>query len=283
MTLKERCAKSTETERIRAMDRARSASIDDTMRASFQRVKQAERYRQWILDQSRAHLGRRVLEVGAGIGNITEALISDRERVVALDPSLDYLAELERRLGGETERLRTMAAPLEDPSLSAELESEHLDSALLLNVLEHIDDDVAALSNLTSALEPGSAVVIQVPAHTWLYGTADRALGHCRRYGPSELRRVIDRSGLRLERMWQFNTLGVVGWFVSGRLRRKPMFSRFQLAVYEALVPLQRLLEPERGVPLGLSLMAWARTAHHSGRSLRREEKKTKPARDAIA
>jgi SAM-dependent methyltransferase len=179
--------------------------------------------------------------------------------VVAADVEPAYLAELARRLGPRP-NLRLLRLALEDERLAAELVGEALDSALLLNVLEHVRDDVGALRNLAAALRPGSRVVIQVPAHGWLYGEADRALGHVRRYGEAGLRRTMAAAGLAVERAWQFNALGVLGWFVSGRLRREPMFSSFQLAVYEALVPAQRRLEPGRGVPLGLALMAVGRT-----------------------
>jgi SAM-dependent methyltransferase len=237
--------------------------IDRTMRASFDRIERAQRYREWILDQIRPILGRRVLEVGAGIGNITVELLRDRERVVALDPQQPYLDMIERRLGDSAilkERLTTIALGLEDPALASRVHEERLDSALLLNVLEHIDDDVAALENLSRALGGGASVVIQVPAHSWLYGEADRALGHVRRYSAAQLRETLSRAGLRLRRIWQFNALGVLGWLVSGRLQGQSMFSRRQLEVYELLVPLLRRLEPERGVPVGLSLMAHATT-----------------------
>lgn len=241
------------------MASSRAINIDQTLRASFERVEQAVRYRRWVLDQARPVLGQRVLEVGCGVGNFTADLL-DRERVVALEPVDGYLRELHRRLG-EPSSLRTVLGGLEDRELLLGLTEERLDSALLLNVLEHVTDDVGGLRNLAEMLEPGARIVIQVPAHEWLYGSADRALGHHRRYQPAHLRQVIDRAGLELQQLWQFNALGVLGWFVSGRLRREPMFSARQLNIYEAVVPLLRLLEPADGVPVGLSVMAVARVA----------------------
>lgn len=237
--------------------------IDRTLRASFDRMEAASRYRAWVLSLAEPALGQRVLEVGAGVGHYTADLL-DRERVVALDVDEAYLEALEARLGRRP-NLRTMAVAVETERLAPALVGEALDSALALNVLEHLDDDAAALRNLARALRPGSAIVVQVPAHRWLFGEADRALGHRRRYDATSLRRALVRSGLIIERLWQFNALGVPGWLVSGRLRRRTMFSAGQLRVYEALVPLLRRLEPASGVPLGLSLMAWARTPASSG------------------
>lgn len=236
--------------------------VDRVMRASFRRVEAAVRYRRWILDQARPYLGQRVLEIGCGVGNITADLL-DRERVVAVDIESEYLNELERRLGPRP-NLRTLDVDLEDPLLVERVKAEALDCALLLNVLEHIENDKAALSNLARALAPRATVVLQVPAHHWLYGESDRCLGHKRRYSVSHLGRVMRSAGLTVERIWQFNALGVLGWFVSGRLRKEPMFSERQLLVYENLVPLLRLIEPARGVRLGLSIMAVGRTSERS-------------------
>jgi SAM-dependent methyltransferase len=239
--------------------RAEADEIDRTMRASFRRVEQAARYRSWVLDHVRPWLGQRVLEVGCGVGHITASLL-DLDRVVAVDVEPAYLRELEARLGPHS-NLRTLRAGAEEERLVEEVAGEALDSALVLNVLEHVDDDVAALSNLSRALEPGARIVLQVPAHEWLFGEADRALGHRRRYDAGRLRRVMLEAALDIERIWQFNALGVVGWLVSGKIRREPMFSERTLAVYEALIPVLRRLEPARGVPLGLSFMAVGRTS----------------------
>lgn len=216
------------------------------------------RYRRWVLDEVRPWLGPRLLEVGCGIGLLTEHLL-DRDRVVAIDVEAAYLRDLEARLGPHP-NLRTLRCPLEHHGLADGLSDESLDSALLLNVLEHIRDDARALRNLVKVLNPGATVVVQVPAHRFLYGETDRALGHVRRYDATELARTFEAAGLHLDRLWQRNLLGVAGWFVSSRLRREPMFSARALSVYETLLPLQRLLEPTGGVRLGLSIMAVART-----------------------
>lgn len=238
---------------------SRAAPSGEALRESFGRVEAAPRYRRWILDQVRPHLGRRLLEVGCGVGNFTAELL-DLDRVVALDLEAAYVAELERRLGPHP-ALRTVVSSATRPELPARLAGEQLDCALALNVLEHVEDDVGALRTVARCLRPGSAVVVQVPAHPWLSGTMDRALGHLRRYGPGRLGRTLLAAGLSPERVWQWNLCGVPGWLLNGRLLGVPMFSAAQLRLYEAAVPLLRRLEPAGGTPLGLSLMAVARTA----------------------
>jgi SAM-dependent methyltransferase len=227
------------------------------MRESFQRVEAATRYRAWLLDLVRPWLGRRVLEVGCGVGNITAHLL-DLERVVAIDIERPFVDELHRRIG-HPPRLRVEVMDACDEALLA-LRDEDLDCAVLLNVLEHIDDDIRALENVGNVLRPGSTVVVQVPAHEVLYGASDRALGHRRRYGVAELGATLLAAGLDLEHLVELNALGVPGWFVSGRILRRTMFSERHLAVFEALVPVLRAIEPTTGVPFGLSALAVGRT-----------------------
>jgi SAM-dependent methyltransferase len=74
------------------------------------------------------------------------------------------------------------------------------DVILLLDVLEHIEDDAAVLTTLVEQnLEPGGRVLVSVPAHPWLYSQHDRNLGHYRRYSSRALRGLLQRCGLAIQ------------------------------------------------------------------------------------
>ena len=81
------------------------------------------------------------------------------------------------------------------------------DVVLLLDTLEHVPDDVRALGELGALLKPDGRLVITVPAHPWLFGVHDRALGHVRRYDEARLRRVVRRAGLRICHLTGYNTV----------------------------------------------------------------------------
>ena len=100
---------------------------------------------------------------------------------------------------------------------------EQFDVVVLLDTLEHVPDDVLALRRLAEVLKPDGRLVVTVPAHPWLFGSHDRALGHVRRYTRGRLRRVAGRAGLRVCHLTGYNTLllpVVVAWRVLGRLVR---------------------------------------------------------------
>jgi glycosyltransferase involved in cell wall biosynthesis len=219
------------------------------------RLGRAERYNRWVLEQLRPWLGQRVLEVGAGIGNLTRHLIG-RELVVATDLNPRYL----RILAGTFERhTRVRIRPLDlgafDP---AALAADRLDTVVCLNVLEHVEDDAAALRRLHDALMPGGRLILLVPAHPALHGAIDRAIHHFRRYGRDEVAAKLRAAGFEVEQLAFFNRLGVVGWYLNSVVLRRTRVPSLQLRVQNWLVP---VLRAERWLPLpfGLSLIAVGR------------------------
>jgi glycosyltransferase involved in cell wall biosynthesis len=240
----------------------RYAFVDDQENAdpgykTLLRLSRAERYNRWMFQQMTPWLGQRVLEVGSGIGSFTRYL-TGRDLVVATDLNPRYL----RILGNTFERhTRVEVMPLDlgdfDP---AELASRNLDTILCLNVLEHIEDDRGALRRLYDSLAPGGRLLLLVPAHQRLYGSIDRAIDHHRRYERTGLVAKLEEAGFLVEHTEFFNRLGVVGWWLNGRVFRRSGVPGLQLHLHNALVPLLRA-EAHVPLPFGLSLVAVARRA----------------------
>src|SRR5918912_2260135 len=141
-------------------------------------LERASNYNRWIGDQARAAVGARVLDAGCGSGNITRQLL-DRERVVAVDVWDEFVEAIQRTFAGAT-NLAVHRFDLSDPAMAETLREYDLDSALCVNVLEHVEDDRAALANIAGALRPGSPLFLLVPAFPLLYGEHDRADHHFR-------------------------------------------------------------------------------------------------------
>jgi len=229
-------------------------SRDLTGAATLERMAAAPRYNRWMFDRLRPWVGRRVLEIGAGIGNMSAFLVDQTrvERVVLTDTEPDYLGRLRERFAG---RSHVSVAELRLPAVSPALAAERLDTVVCLNVLEHIEDDRASLRAMHDLLQPGGRLVLLVPSLRALYGTLDEALGHFRRYVPAELSEKLGAAGFRIRHLEYFNLAGVPGWWVAGRVLRRRLIPTGALRWYEALVPLFRL---ERLLPwrIGQSLIA---------------------------
>src|SRR5262249_14655079 len=140
---------------------------------TLERLESAPRYNAWLGGKLRPHLGHRVLEVGAGIGTITSQIAEGRERVLALEADPFYAQRLANLFRGSS-RVVPIHAAVEDTDWAA-LIAERLDSVLLSNVLEHIEDDAAAVRRFRSVLPESGRLVLLVPALPQLYGSLDEA------------------------------------------------------------------------------------------------------------
>ncbi|HKP18150.1 MAG TPA: class I SAM-dependent methyltransferase [Gaiellaceae bacterium] len=208
-------------------------------------MEQAARYNDWLVERCIPHLGPRVLDFGAGSGTFVRALAAHCEELVAVEPAAEPFAELRRRAEGLPNVRAVQVLPGD----------ERFDAIVCLNVLEHLDDDVATLRDLRGCLTQDGRLLVLVPAHPPLFGPLDRSVGHRRRYTKAALRAVLERADFRVRDLRLVNPLGALGWLVAGRLAGRAAIPGAPLRVYDRVVPLVRRLD-RVDLPVGLS--AWA-------------------------
>lgn len=233
--------------------------IDDTGRLdagelTLRRMQHLSRYTTWLYRQFEPFVGHRVLEVGAGMGTITQQLRHARE-IVATDAQPKYLELLRRKFAADP-RVRVCTFDLEQPP-PANLGSQ-FDTVLCLNVLEHVKNDTQALAGLRSLLAARGTLVLLVPGLQALFGTIDRAIGHYRRYEEAELRDKLREAGFEIEQVRWLNRLGAIGWFVNSRLLRRRAVPGLQARLADWLVP-WLAWENRWNAAWGLSLLVVAR------------------------
>jgi len=204
-----------------------------------------------MFDRLHRWVARRVLEIGSGIGNLS-AFLLDCERLVLTDTREEYLDRLRTRFAKHP---NVSVARLYLPTELGALAGQRFDTIICLNVLEHVDDDMASLRAIRRMLAPGGRLILLVPALPVLYGTIDKALGHHRRYKRAGLASLLEATGFTMAHIEYFNLAGVPGWWFAGRVLRRKMIPAASLKLYDALVPLFRL---ERLIPwrVGQSLIA---------------------------
>jgi SAM-dependent methyltransferase len=217
----------------------------------------AKRLQDWMFSVIGPSAPGPMLEIGAGIGTFSRLLLdAGASRLLLVEPEEACVIELRRDFGADA-RVEIAAELLpESPTLRANPDA--FEYALCQNVLEHIEDDVGALTAVINALAPGGEVAVLVPAHPFLFGRLDESFEHYRRYTRPQVRKLIRDSGAELTSLRSFNMLGVPGWWVAGHTRLLDI-NRASLRAYEMLLPLWRPVEDRLRPPLGLSLVARAR------------------------
>ncbi len=215
----------------------------------------APHFNRWMADTILPYVGQRVLEIGAGMGNLTRQLSRRRSRYIASDINAEHLVRLRTRLRHRP-GLETCICDLANPEHFRPF-ANAMDTVICLNVLEHVEDDLAALRNMHEALAPGGRAIILVPQGPELYGQLDVMLGHFRRYSRQQLEERVRQAGLRLERIFGFNRISRPAWLVKSRLLKRSRIGRLQLQAFEQLVWLWRRID--RFLPWGpTSLIAVA-------------------------
>jgi len=210
----------------------------------------------WMFSQVADSVGPTVAEVGAGIGTFTGRLLdAGAERVLAIEPEPACADELGRRFGADP-RVSVARETLPSSSSLRAL-AESCDLVLCQNVLEHIEDDAAATEAMARAVRPGGTLLVLVPAHPRLFGALDRNYGHFRRYDRERLERVVTGAGMRLDRLYSFNLLGIAGWWAKNR-RGDGAIGAGSLRAFEALLKVWRPIEDRVELRFGLSLIARA-------------------------
>ncbi len=214
-------------------------------------------YNTWLFKQCKPYLGERVLEVGAGVGNITKFLL-DHATVVATDISEEYVSELRTKFS-HFSNVKVETLDLTQTSSVNKLRSSiSVDTILSMNMLEHIENDTLAVENMFQILPSGGRLVLLVPSGQLLFSDLDRNLEHFRRYNKGSLNTQLKAAGFIIERSLYLNALGAIGWFVNGRILGRQLIPSRQVRLFDFVVFLLRI---ERWIPppFGLSLLTIAK------------------------
>ena len=232
-------------------------TYDQILISDLEIMNQATNYRNWMYRQIAPHVGKRILEIGAGIGNFTE-FFQDRELVVPSDIFPDCVEYLERRFA-DRRNVRPLALDIAAEK-APDLVRYGFDTVVCLNVLEHIEDDDLALQRMWNALAPRGRLILLVPACQFIYGTVDRSLGHFRRYSRRSLLPKMRSAGFEIEASFFMNLPGIAGWLLNNRVLRRRQESRDQVVFFDRfIVPLVERLERVIAPPIGMSLIAIGR------------------------
>lgn len=234
--------------------RAEFSAADAELAATLDNLDGADNYAGWIFGLIEPHLGAEVLEVGAGHGTFTLMLAGKAKRVVASDRSERCASRLRERFAGQ-ESVEVLHGSVDSAAAHGPF-----DSVILINVLEHIEDDDGALREISGRLlRPGGRLVLWVPAFSLLYSDFDRRIGHYRRYRAPALRRQLAGAGYQVRELRYVNAAGAVAWLVLARfLRRTPTHGTPVKIFDRYFVPVLERLERRWHPPFGQSVLAVA-------------------------
>jgi SAM-dependent methyltransferase len=214
-------------------------------------LESAQAYNRWIVDLLRPYLGPANAELGAGQGTLTE-IVGQTHQVLPFELSSHNRSLLRRRFADSLHVAGCHADLLDYQAWAS------LDCIYSANVIEHIEDDTAVIRHAARLLKPNGWFVAFAPAGSWLYSAFDRQLGHHRRYGAADRRRleqIVNGDARLLLREFRYvNAPGALGWFLRMKLLGNTRVRDSDVATVERLLPLIKLLDTFR-LPFGQSVL----------------------------
>jgi len=214
-------------------------------------------YYRWVYELFSPDIGKRILDAGCGIGNFTGLLSQTADYVLAVDRSLENIKELKRRF--ETSPVVEVAR-LDLEHDFSHLKAKAFDTIVCLDVLEHVQDDIALLRKFKQIVVPNGKLLVKVPACPRLFGSIDVASGHYRRYTLAELREKAKVAGWQPIRLEYMNIWGIAPYFLKCLLLKSSAnfsrtFAPWQLKVIRVSIPILKRLDRLLGPPIGQSVI----------------------------
>jgi SAM-dependent methyltransferase len=231
-------------------------------------VSQNSRFNNWIYKEIFPGLKGDILEVGSGIGTFSQKILRDvqHSHITLTDISLPYVKKLEERFSKSSDgnnninNNNNISICKLDLNCKADYEKigyEKFDSIIAINVLEHVEDDIFALQQLYKMLKSEGILIILVPCHKFLYNVIDTNVGHFRRYTKKDLELKIRKTRFSIERMFYFNMLGIIGWYINGNIAKNPKINSSASKLFDRIVPLLKYMEAMTGKKIGLSIICY--------------------------
>jgi glycosyltransferase involved in cell wall biosynthesis len=220
-------------------------------RAFLNNLTGTPQYLSWLAGVLRPYLGDTILELGAGIGNLTGRLMGRRLHYAATEKDPLYLHSLNNRFL-RTPNVSVMKLDPERPEDFAQTGGP-FDTVLCVNVLEYAADPGALFEFARQVLKTGGSIVLLAPQGPALFGSLDKKLGHLRRFSKPELSMLLQKHGFKVQRMLNLNKISTPAWWFYGKLLHRSRISKVTLKVFDKTVWIWRRIDgllPWRGLSL---------------------------------
>lgn len=220
---------------------------------TLEKLSNLPQYNNYLFSLFKPFLGNKILEIGSGTGNLSDVIISAGKEITLSDLDPIFLKILKNKYQNKIIKL--------DIALKEDANKLHnsFDSIVGVNVLEHTKDDENALRNLNLILKKNGNIILIVPAMDILFSRYDYLIGHVRRYSGKSIKLKLKSAGFGVEKIYYFNKIGALGWYLNFRLLNKRQFSNLQLSIFKHFVKLIKIIDFIIPFNFGLSILCVAK------------------------
>ncbi len=234
---------------------------NESLTASLDKLAALENYYRWVLEEIRPFLGNRLAEIGAGTGTFTKFLVTaylasrPTVQLSVFEPSQHHYRKLHETLHSQYPGFM-QAGRLTTTQGYFHASTDGFDTIVMINVLEHIENDLDAVRTVHQSLAPGGTYIVFVPALPWLYSPFDKAIGHYRRYERTQLEEVFHKGGFEVVKAKYMDCLGVLPWYLLNVLGGSQSINPRLALLYDTwFVPVTKWAERFGEPPVGKNIL----------------------------
>ena len=211
----------------------------------------AKNYNNWILESFCPYIRNKVIEVGAGQGNMSVLIAKQCTSLLSIEPDENNYHIICDKLKEDYHAEVCLGFLNDLPK-----ETQKADSIVYINVLEHIEDEIEELTLAKGLLNPDGCICIFVPAMQMLYGAIDKQVGHYRRYSKRYLIDLFENKlDMKILRIKYFDIVGVIPWYILSCVLKLTGQNSTTVKIYDKLVvPVMSKLEKCLKLPLGKNI-----------------------------
>lgn len=228
---------------------------DRVGKETLETISTADKFNQWMYETIKPYSKGKILEIGSGIGNISNLYLENGSSIMLSDYNQNYCDELVEQYYGNSNVIGVRQIDLVEPKFDEKYRDlfGKFDTVFALNVIEHIEDDFLSIANSKKFLKVGGNLIILVPSYQKLYNNFDIELGHYRRYQIPKMSKIFQLNQLQIIHTQYFNFIGILGWYFNGNILKKRNIPEGQMKIYNNLVPVFKLFDRILGNRFGLS------------------------------
>ena len=232
-------------------------SIDEEGMETLEVVAEAENFNSWMYNTILPYCSGNILEIGSGIGNISNYFLQNNHTITLSDIRDNYCSVLRKKYGDNPNLKDVVKLDIVDPDFDTKYSKliGTFDSIYAMNIVEHVKDDELAIANCKKLLKPNGNLIILVPAYQKLYNVFDEELEHYRRYNQKSLDKLFISNDLNIIHRQYFNFIGMFGWWFSGSILKKKTIPGGQMKLYNALVGIFKIIDKVMLNKMGLSVI----------------------------
>jgi len=232
-------------------------SIDEEGMETLEVVAEAENFNSWMYNTILPYCSGNILEIGSGIGNISNYFLQNNHTITLSDIRDNYCNVLRKKYGDNPNLKDVVKLDIVDPEFDTKYSKliGTFDSIYAMNIVEHVKDDQLAIANCKKLLKPNGNLIILVPAYQKLYNVFDKELEHYRRYNQKSLDKLFTINDLKIIHRQYFNFIGMFGWWFSGSVLKKKTIPGGQMKLYNALVGIFKIIDKVILNKMGLSVI----------------------------